>query len=44
MAILVTETAQLIYYLPILCISGIAAGVLIGIVGGIIANRLQKHI
>ena len=43
-AILVTETAQLIYYLPVLCISGIAAGVLIGVVSGIIINRLQKQI
>ena len=43
-AILVTETAQLIYYLPVLCISGIAAGILIGVVSGIIINRLQKQI
>ena len=40
-AILVTETAQLIYYLPVLCISGSAAGVLIGIVGGIVTERLK---
>lgn len=40
-AILVTETAQIVFYLPVLCISGIAAGVLIGIVSGIVVERLK---
>ncbi len=40
-AILVTETAQIVFYLPVLCISGIAAGVLIGIVSGIVIERLK---
>ena len=40
-AILVTETSQIVFYLPVLCISGIAAGVLIGIVSGIVIERLK---
>lgn len=40
-AILVTETAQIVFYLPVLCISGIVAGVLIGIVSGIVIERLK---
>ena len=42
-AILVTETAQIIFYLPVLCISGIAAGVLIGVAGGMIIERLKRE-
>ena len=40
-AVFVLETAGLIYYLPILCISGTVAGILVGIVSGIIAKRIN---
>ena len=39
-AMLVMETAQIVYYLPVLCISGIAAGVAVGIVSAILINRI----
>jgi len=40
-AIFVLETAGLIYYLPVLCISGTLAGILVGTVSGIIAKRIN---
>lgn len=40
-AILVLETKSLVYYLPVLILSGLAAGVLIGILGGILIKRLD---
>ncbi len=43
-AAFVTKTAQIIYYIPVLVISGTAAGFLIGIISGIIINRLEKVI
>ena len=39
-AMLVMETAQIVYYLPVLCLSGIAAGVAIGAVSAIIIKRV----
>lgn len=39
-AMLVMETAQIVYYLPVLCISGIAAGVAVGIVSAILIKRI----
>lgn len=39
-AMLIMETAQIVYYLPILCVSGIAAGVAIGIVSAILVKRV----
>lgn len=39
-AMLIMDTAQIIYYLPILCISGIAAGVAVGIVSAILIKRV----
>ena len=40
----VMGTRQVLYYLPLLIIGGTAAGVLIGIAGGILLARLpQKH-
>ena len=41
-AIFWTGTAQIAFYLPALLISGTIAGVLIGILGGMMVNRLQK--
>lgn len=41
-AILVLETGRLVYYLPVLLISGTIAGVLIGVVAGEIIKRLPK--
>lgn len=34
-------TARIIYYLPVLLISGVTAGVLIGIVSGILVSRVK---
>lgn len=42
MAILVVKTASLIYYLPVLLISGIVAGVAIGVLGGMVTVRMRK--
>ncbi len=39
-AMLVMETAQIVYYLPVLCISGIAAGVAVGLVSAILIKRV----
>ena len=39
-AMLVMETAQIVYYLPVLCVSGIAAGVAVGAVSAILIKRV----
>lgn len=41
-AILVTETQQLLYYLPILIISGVIAGVVVGIIAAISVKKIEK--
>ena len=41
-ACLWTNTPQIAYYLPVLLISGTVAGVVIGLVGGMLINRLDK--
>jgi len=41
MAILVLETGKLIYYLPVLLVSGLAAGVVVGILGGELVKRIR---
>ena len=41
-AAVIMETEQIIYYLPILAISGTIAGILVGILGGILTKRLEK--
>ncbi len=41
-ACFVMDTAQIAYYLPVLLISGTAAGVVIGIVAALILKRLDK--
>lgn len=42
-AILVLETASLMYYLPVLMISGTIAGVFIGILAAVIIKHLPKQ-
>ena len=42
MACLVTVTSELMYYLLVLIISGTVAGILIGIVAGILLKRMEK--
>lgn len=41
-ACLWTGTAQIAYYLPVLFISGICAGVVIGLISGLLLKRLEK--
>lgn len=41
-ACLWTQTAQVAYYLPMLLISGICAGILIGLVAGLLLTRLKN--
>lgn len=41
MAILILETSRLIYYLPVLCISGTIAGVCIGAVAALLVRRVD---
>ena len=38
----VTGTAQIVYYLPVLLISGCAAGILVGLVAGMLEKRVPK--
>lgn len=40
MAIAVLETGKLVYYLPFLLVSGLGAGVLVGVLGGQLIRRL----
>lgn len=40
-AALVLETEKIFFYLPVLMVSGIAAGICIGILGGIVVDRLK---
>ena len=41
-AAIVLETEKIFFYLPVLMMSGMAAGVCIGLLGGIITERLKK--
>lgn len=41
-AIFYVSNVMLVFYLPILLISGIASGVLIGILGGMVVKRLSR--
>lgn len=43
-AALIVHTAGVFYYLPALLIAGTAAGAVIGLLGGIITERLQKFV
>lgn len=42
MAVIILGTREIIYYLPVLAISGIIAGVVIGIVSAIITERIKN--
>lgn len=42
MAMAIVENAKLLYYLPVLMISGIVAGIAIGIVASLVTKRVQK--
>lgn len=41
-AIVILETQKLLYYLPVLVVSGVVTGALIGIAGGELVKRLKK--
>lgn len=43
-AVFVLETKALVYYLPVLIISGLGAGIIIGILSGVLTKRLQPVI
>lgn len=43
-AMVVLETGALLYYLPVLIISGLATGLLIGLVSGMLIRRLEPLI
>ena len=43
-AVLVLETGSLIYYLPILIVSGLGAGIVVGMLSGILIKRLEMPI
>ena len=40
-AVFVLETGRLVYYLPVLCISGTVAGVCIGLVSALLVKRVR---
>ncbi len=42
MAVIILETREIIYYLPVLAVSGIVSGVVIGIVSAIITDRIKN--
>ena len=44
MACFVTETAQLMYYLPVLMISGVIAGIVVGIAGALMIQRVPTQL
>ncbi|MBR7081299.1 MAG: Gx transporter family protein [Oscillospiraceae bacterium] len=41
-AIILLETGALAYYLPVLCVSGVIAGVCVGVVSSLILKRTEK--
>ena len=41
-AIMVTETQQLIYYLPVLIISGVISGIAVGLVSAISVKKIER--
>lgn len=42
MAMIILETNEIVYYLPVLAVSGIIAGVVIGIVSAVITERIKN--
>lgn len=43
-AILVLETGRLVYYIPVLLISGTIAGIAIGVIAGEVIKRIPKNL
>lgn len=43
-AALVTQTAGVFYYLPFLLAAGVVAGAVIGLLGGLVTERIQKFV
>ena len=41
MAMIVTQTTSIIYYIPVLLVAGMIAGLVIGIVSGAMLKRLE---
>ena len=41
-AILMTETSELVYYLPVLLITGTISGIIIGLIGAITVKKIEK--
>ena len=41
-AVLITETAGVFYYLPFLIVAGVIAGAVIGLLGGMVTDRIQN--
>ena len=41
-AVLITETAGIFYYLPFLIVAGVIAGAVIGLLGGMVTDRIQN--
>ncbi|MBR1762047.1 MAG: Gx transporter family protein [Eubacterium sp.] len=41
-AAIVMQTARIVYYLPVLLISGVIAGIIVGIISKILVERLSK--
>ncbi len=39
---MMTDTAQIVYYLPVLIISGTAAGIIVGLVAGMLEKRVPN--
>ena len=42
MAMWMLETGELIWYLPVLALSGVISGILIGFTGGLLVNRIKN--
>lgn len=42
MAVLLTETSRIAYYLPVLLISGLVTGLLMGIAANLVIDRVEK--
>lgn len=40
-AVFVLETGRLVYYLPVLCISGVVAGICIGLLSALLVKRVK---
>jgi heptaprenyl diphosphate synthase len=42
LAMWILETESLLYYLPVLMVSGIVAGIVIGLLSALITKRIKK--